>query len=280
MRWNFNEVIRTCVISVMWAGGAWALVDVIKRFDQLWYFLPLAMFYTIVVGDIFSHRIVAHRMFEVDVRSWTYRIFCWLASAEQGMGTVYGLCANHALHHRHSDRDFYDNTNWRYYWYNSTMLSPLPWNSVQTPPDYDQHLAKQQRRSVAMNDSWTLWCDQHQLLIAVVHMVVLALLLPVWLLYVQFLGRLILSLAHGLAASVGHMCNLPGSYRNYDTPDTTSNHLWLHYLFLGLFAGALQNNHHGRPRALYPHSRWFEVDTSLPFVLLLRWLLCVRQHAV
>jgi fatty-acid desaturase len=92
-------------------------------------------------------------------------------------------------------------------------------------------------------------------------------------------GRVLLTLMTGLAGTFGHMKHFPLSYRNQDTPDTTSNSLLPHYLFLGLFAGMLQNNHHAYPRAEAPNPRRFELDTSWPLVRLLRLLLERRLPA-
>jgi fatty-acid desaturase len=75
----------------------------------------------------------------------------------------------------------------------------------------------------------------------------------------------------GLAGVVGHIKDVPASYRNFNTNDTTSNNILLHYLFLGMFAGMLQNNHHGQPRSVRPNDKWWELDTSLPFVLALKY---------
>ena len=93
---------------------------------------------------------------------------------------------------------------------------------------------------------------------------------------VVYLGRFLLTVMTGLAGFCGHVKSFPGSYRNFNTNDTSSNNLVLHYLFLGMFAGMLQNNHHGRPNAEHPQQHWWEVDTTKPFVAILKYFLQKR----
>ena len=80
----------------------------------------------------------------------------------------------------------------------------------------------------------------------------------------------------GLAGFAGHVKNFPLSYRNYNTNDTTSNNMIFHLMFFGLFAGMLQNNHHGRPNAESPNPKWWEIDTSLPIVKYLKFTMQKR----
>jgi fatty-acid desaturase len=256
--------------------GAIEAYYIVTDFSNQWLWLPLAIAYTVIVNDVFCHRICSHKMFVVDPTSWTYKFLTWWASADQGYGPVYSITLAHNLHHIHSDQNRLDVMNWRYYWYSDTVVSPLP--KFNFPPIDKKYQQKQiySHREI-MHDPWTLFCNRHSVEIALITHVVLFLLAPVFLFKVMYLGRFLLSVMTGLAGFCGHVKKFPGSYRNFDTKDTTSNNLFFHYLFLGMFAGMLQNNHHGKPNAQHPHHRWWEFDSTKPIVFFLR-LLLEKKH--
>jgi fatty-acid desaturase len=251
----------------MLIGGLVALVDI------QWYWLLLALVYTVVINDIFCHRICSHGMFDIDTKSITYKILTFLASTDMGYGPVRWIVMSHNLHHIHSDNGPEDVMNWRYHWYSTTIVSPIPRKDVK-PTDYDEYCKRQRtKHQEIMNDKWTTWCCDNQYAISIGTFIVLAIICPLVLLNVIFVGRVLLSVMTGLAGFAGHIKNFPLSYRNFNTSDTTSNHIGFHLLFLGMFAGMLQNNHHGQPKSVRPNPKWWEIDTSLPFVLILKRLM-------
>jgi len=257
--------MRSFITSIMLLGG------VIALFNIEWYWLVLALVYTTVLNDVFCHRICSHGMFEIDTKSITYKIMTFLASADMGYGPVKWIVMSHSLHHIHSDNGPEDVMNWRYHWYSTTIVSPWPRKDVK-PADYDDYSKKQwKKHEEIMRDPWTTWCCDNQVAISIGTFLILAIVFPLVLLNVIFVGRVLLSVMTGLAGFVGHIKNVPASYRNFNTNDTTSNNILLHYLFLGMFAGMLQNNHHGQPRSVRPNAKWWELDTSLPFVLTLKY---------
>lgn len=259
--------MRSFITSVMLLGGVIALINI------QWYWLLLALVYTIVINDIFCHRMCSHGMFDIDPKSITYKVLTFLASTDMGYGPVKWIVMSHNLHHIHSDNGPEDVMNWRYHWYSTTIVSPLPRKDVK-PADYEDYCKKQwKKHEVLMTDPWTNWCCNNQYAISIGTFLLLALICPLVLLNVIFVGRVLLSVMTGLAGFIGHIKNFPFSYRNFNTSDTTSNHMAFHLLFLGLFAGMLQNNHHGQPKSVKPNPKWWEVDTSLPFVLLLKKLM-------
>jgi fatty-acid desaturase len=257
--------MRSFITTVMLLGGVLAL------FNIEWYWLILALVYTVVVNDIFCHRICSHRMFNIDPKSLTYKVLTFLASSDMGYGPVKWIVMSHSLHHIHSDNGPEDVMNWRYHWYSTTIVSPLPRKDTK-PADYDEYCKKQwQKNQTIMTDPWTNWCCDNQYAISIGTFLLLAIVCPMVLINVIFVGRVLLSLMTGLAGFIGHIKNVPTSYRNFNTNDTTSNNILLHYLFLGLFAGMLQNNHHGLPKSIRPNAKWWEIDTSLPIVLTLKY---------
>lgn len=269
-----NAVLKFCIVSIMWIGGGFALVDIISNFSTQWYWLVLAFIYTITINDIFGHRICSHRMFPINTKSITYKILTCLSSIDYGGGPVIIMILTHNIHHVFADQGRQDIMNWRYHWYSNTIMSPIPSPSGQTEEQWQQifKLEYQKHKELA-EDPWTQFCEKYQPLLWVVTVVALYLLAPIILFNILFLSRLILSVCIGLGASAGHIKNFPLSYRNFDTNDTTSNSIILHYLFLGFYAGVLQNNHHGRPGAIAPNPKWWEFDTSKPVVLALKYLM-------
>lgn len=261
--------MRSLITSVMLIGGVLAMINI------EWYWLVLALVYTTVLNDVFCHRICSHGMFDIDTESWTYKVMTFLASTDMGYGPVKWIAMSHNLHHIHSDNGPEDVMNWRYHWYSTTIVSPIPRKDVK-PADYQDYVKRQQRKHEEIfNDPWTTWCCDNQNAISIGTFIFLLIVCPIVLFKVIFVGRVLLSIMTGLAGFCGHIKHFPLSYRNFDTKDTSSNSLIFHYAFLGLFAGALQNNHHGQPKSEKPNLRWFEIDTSWPFVKLLR--ICMEK---
>ena len=259
--------MRSLIITVMLLGG------IVTMWNIEWYWLIIALIYSVVVNDIFCHRICSHGMFDIDTKSKTYKIMTWLASMDMSFGPVVWTVKYHNLHHIHSDNGPEDVMNWRYHWYSTAICSPIPPREVM-PSDYDEYTKKQWiKHEKLLSDPWTDWCCRNQCAIAIGSFLVLAIVCPIILFKVIFVGRVLLSITIGVASIAGHIEHFPLSYRNFNTRDTTSNNLVLHYLFLGLFAGVLQNNHHGQPKSIRPNPRWFEFDTSYPFVLTLKYLM-------
>jgi hypothetical protein len=58
-------------------------------------------------------------------------------------------------------------------------------------------------------------------------------------------------------------------YRNYDTPDNSTNVWWM--MFFGWGSGALHNNHHRSPSKFSFRHKWWEIDLGMIFIPLL-WI--------
>ena len=78
-------------------------------------------------------------------------------------------------------------------------------------------------------------------------------------------------------AGLCHIKDFPLSYRLKNTVDDSNNNLILHYIFLGIFSGLLQYNHHSRPRAIDLGFKWWEIDTSAPIAYFLKFLMLDRN---
>lgn len=262
---------RIFITTLMWACGAVALWSIFSDWCNNWYWVVAALVYSTVLNDVFCHRICSHGMFQINTGSITYKILTWLASVDMGYGPVKAITMTHNLHHIYADNGPLDNMNWRHYWYATTIVSPLPRFFTPVPPDYEMYKQNQFRmHKEILEDTWTDFCAKYQIEISAISLALLYFVLPTVFFNIVCAGRLLLSVMTGIAGSFGHMKNFPISYRNFNTRDTTSNNLFFHYLFLGLFAGILQNNHHGRPSSVSPNPNWWEIDSSKPFVLLLK----------
>ena len=264
MRDKIQYYLRIVITTGMLAYGVVAMTSI------EWYWIIAAVLYTNILNDIFCHRICSHGMFKINTESKLYKILTWLASADMGYGPVKWITISHNLHHIYSDNGPEDVMNWRYHWYSTTIVSPIPRFTDVKPADYQDYVKKQIRKHTEiMSDPWTNFCAKYQGEISIVTLLTLFLISPT-LFSVVCIGRVILSVMTGLAGFIGHIKHFPLSYRNFDTKDTTSNNIIAYYCFFGLFAGMLQNNHHGQPRSVRPNPNWWEIDTSLPFVLLLK----------
>ena len=258
----------------MLIAGAAEFVNSVLDFSNQWHWLVLSMVYAFVINDLFMHRICSHNMFPLNVKSITYKVLTFFSSVNQSYDTVINIVIWHRYHHRYSDQGAVDNINHRLFWHGNAWCMPFAgFGAMATVPDIE-HVMK---RAAAMQpdmmtDKWTQWCNRYSLAISIVTMSMMYFVCPIILFKIILLGRLMITLAM-IAVSACHRLNFPLNYRNFDTKDESCNNLLLHYLFLGFFAGMLQNNHHGRPKLEYLGIRWYEVDPSWPILKLFRYLM-------
>lgn len=270
----YHHGSRMIVLLVMLVIGGYTFLNLIQDPLHNWFWILLALIYTITINDIFVHRICAHGMFKVNTSSIVYKILTFLASVDLGYGPVRQTVLSHTLHHIHSDKDKHDIMNWRFYWYSTAMVSPFPRFNYELPKNYKQYKNRMYKKfQNIFDDKWTLFCDKNAVLISVCTQIILFSVFPIFLFNVLLTGRFLLTCMTGIAGIAGHVKHFPLSYRNVDTDDTSSNNLLFHYLFLGYYTGMLQNNHHAYPNAIEPNRKWFEIDTSKPTVTMLKKLM-------
>lgn len=265
---------RAVIVTTMICIGAYQFVDVINNFAEQWYWLILATLYTITINETFTHRTCQHNMFPVDVTSIWYKTLTFLSSVDQAHGPVRSGAIWHWAHHRYSDMGDWDNVNSRLFWYGGAWVLPFDFlGPGPRPPNARENIDRAHRsHREIIEDPWTKFCEKHILGISLCTQIILYYLFPIFLLKVLLLGRFIITLAM-ICAGICHIKNIPLTYRNTDTPDSTNNNLILHYLFLGIFGGLLQNNHHAKPNALNMGMRWWEIDVSTPIAHLLKFLM-------
>ena len=258
--------------------GMIGIFEIVTDFANQWFWLILAAYYTITVNETFTHRVCGHKMFPVDVKSWTYKIMTFISSADLGHGPVRAMAIGHRAHHIYSDQGRADPINMREFWFGIACAMPFRgWFKNPEIPDSKNFLETSYRmHQNIIDDPWTQFCEKHANSISVFYMAVLYLILPVFLFKVVLVGRVIMVMGM-IGAGICHLKNAPFGYRHVDTPDSTSNNLILHYLFLGIFGGLLQNNHHSHPNRLSMGRKWYEIDASTPIAYALKFLIQERK---
>jgi stearoyl-CoA desaturase (Delta-9 desaturase) len=274
-----DQTIRTIIITGMLIAGAISMLEIFTNFSTQWFWLLLATYYTITVNETFTHRVCGHKMFKVDVTSWTYKIMTFVSSADLGHGPVRSMALGHRAHHIYADQGQADPINMKEFWFGIACAMPFRgWFKNPKIPDPQNFLKKSyQQHQEIIDDPWTQFCESHATIISITYLAALYVFLPTVLFNVVLTGRLILVLGM-VGAGICHIKHIPLTYRHVETPDNSNNNLLLHYLFLGIFGGLLQNNHHSHPNRLNMGRTWYEIDTSTPVAYLLKFLIAKKEN--
>jgi fatty-acid desaturase len=269
-----EKILFATVVSAMLAVGAWQFIEVVMDFSNQWPWLILALYWTITINETFTHRICGHFMFPVNTKSWLYKVLVWFGSVELSHGPVRESAIIHAAHHKFPDQGRADPVNWRHFWFGASYVMPFRgWGKGVVIPDVKNFLSKTYRRyQEIIDDPWTKFCERYQVLISIFTLTVLYFLLPIFLFKILLLGRFLMTVGMMLA-SIGHMKGVPGHYTHVTTTGNCYNNLFVHYLYLGIFSGLLQNNHHSMPNAVVLSRRWYEIDASAPIAYVLKYFL-------
>jgi fatty-acid desaturase len=265
------------LVLLAWVVGAYELGQTLLNFSTQWGWYVVATFYTLLLNEIFLHQVCSHGNIIIDPKRWTYKILVFLLSVDHANGPVTSFCLLHQNHHRHADQK-QDLVNYRTTWYSFAVLAPWIFlmNQPLNIPNKEQYLQEERKKFKSIiDDDWTWFCETYRIPLTLLFWGILFILAPLILFKIIFMGRFLISLFKFAADVFGHM-KLPFGYRNFDTPDTTYNHLIFHYLTLCLFTGILHNNHHGLKSFDTCQHRWFEFDLSKFFIRPLKSLLQAR----
>lgn len=266
-------VYRFFLVMFMILVGENVFFNIIMDFSNQYYWLIIATFYIITVEETFAHRMCAHNMFTINTKSITYKLLTFLNSVNQSHGPARYLAIWHPAHHMYADKGKQDNVNFKEFWYGSASTLPTEFLCKYEIPDTDKVVRTGYRISKeVIDDPWAQFCERYSLLISTVVLVILYILFPIILFKVVLLGRFMIMLGM-ITAGLCHMKRFPFSYRHVETNDTANNNLLLHYMFLGIFSGLLQNNHHSDTSRVNLGLRWYEIDTSAPIAYLLKYLM-------
>jgi len=107
-----------------------------------------------------------------------------------------------------------------------------------------------------VTDKFLMFLSRRFIPIYVVWAVLLTLCGEWWVAHLLIVPCLLEATRVNIVSSLSHM-KIPGSYRNYDTPDNSWNHVVLGLLTFGF---GWHNNHHQFPREVVNSHRWWELD--------------------
>lgn len=276
---HLTLLLRSILTTGMLILGSIEIVKIFQHFSIQWFWLILATYYTITVNETFVHRICGHKLFLVNVKSWTYKLLVFIASADLGHGPVRALAIGHRAHHIYADQGDADPANVKKFWFGMACALPFRgWFKNPKIPNPKSFLSKSYRlHREIIDDPWTKFCEKYQILISITYVVLLYFLFPTFLFKVVLPGRVILVISL-LLIGFCHSKNVPLTYRHVNTADDSNNNLILHYMFLGIFSGFLQNNHHSYPNLLNLGRTWYEIDTSAPMAYLLKFLIEKKKY--
>jgi fatty-acid desaturase len=271
---RLTQYVIAVLITTMLVLGCQEFIMTWQDFSNQWYWLIIATYYTITVNETFSHRAVTHGMIDIDVNSWTYKFLVFLTAVDQCHGPVRALTLLHITHHKYSDRGYADHANFRCFWFGHAWVMPFVFFGPQLrAPDFgslQQRMYKKYKHII--DDPWTIFCERYGVLISCITLIAMYFLMPIVLFKIVLMGRFIMTLGM-MTVSACHVKWFPFNYRHYNTKDESSNNLILHYMFLGIFSGLLQNAHHAKPKAMSMSSAWYEIDSSTPVAYVLRFLM-------
>lgn len=214
-----------------------------------WWQVLIAWFLIGPVGTgVGLHRLFAHRQFE------TYRPV-EIALAVLGTFSAYGpimyWVAQHQHHHKHADHDEDINTPGKGFWH-----SFLYWRFSEKATkkvDIRNYCSLRAARDPVIMKLSTYFTP-------IIYLVMLILLVIDinWLVSLFLIPVFIEQIRVNVLNSLAHM-NLPGSYRLFDSDDTSYNNIFLGWLTFGF---GWHNAHHANPRELINTHRWWELDVE------------------
>lgn len=105
-------------------------------------------------------------------------------------------------------------------------------------------------------DPFLMFVSKYFEIIIWVTMIIMCVIGINWLASVLIIPIFLEHIRINLVNAFGHI-DIPGSYRNYDTPDRSQNNFFIGYLSFGF---GWHNNHHANPSQLSLHNKWWEFD--------------------
>lgn len=228
-----------------------SVVGAILGYVQIhWGLVFLAWFLIGPVGiGVGFHRLFSHRQFE------TYRPI-ELTLATLGTLSAYApllfWVSQHQYHHQHSDEPEDPSSPIQVGFLESFLWYRLR-ESVEQKIDLKSYCSKRALldptlRSLSRHFIKIIWATVFVLFLIDRDLLVSLYLIPVIIEHTRI----------NLISSAAHIA-LPGSYRNYETSDTSQNNLILGYLTMGF---AWHNNHHQNEKQLMLTARWWELDVE------------------
>lgn len=203
-----------------------------------------------VGGEIGYHRLCAHRSFET--ARWK-EVILVLLGALNSLGSSYGWCGTHRIHHRYSDTKKDPQSPLHNKWYNVWLVN---WPKVKFSPKLVSDLASDKLHT-------TLHKYYLEFIICVY---ILCLLIDIKIAIFLISASSVWTF-HTSSIVVDILCHKWG-YRNFDTTDNSRNNTLANIIMLG---SGLHNNHHANSQSPYYSVKWWEWD--LPGILIKYFLI-------
>jgi fatty-acid desaturase len=211
------------------------------------------------------HRLISHRSYSTP--RWLERLLALVGCLSAQSGPITWV-AIHRLHHRSADHEPDPHTPLV-----SFLWAQCEWTFYKRP-EVDSWDSKVRLAADVAADPFMRFLERNFVSINVTALICVAvagyawngilgaLSLTVWGCFVRLVVTWHLIF---LINSAGHLWG----YRSYDTPDNSRNVWWLAPL---VFGDGWHNNHHADPSSAAHGHRWFEVDMTYWFILLLKWV--------
>lgn len=220
--------------------------------------LMLALGWILIAGlgvGIGLHRIFSHNTHTL--KAPMKQLVLFLATLSCEGPTIWWAALHRGSHHKHADtdKDIQSPIHGVYHslitWKENITLSPMQFRYVSDLLKDKDHLFFQKYYLTIINLTWIITA------LISLELFFFGLLLP------AFLSTWLDSIEN----IVAHTKSL--GYRNYDTPDNSTNVWWM--MFFGWGSGALHNNHHRSPSKFSFRHKWWEIDLGMIFIPLL-WI--------
>jgi stearoyl-CoA desaturase (delta-9 desaturase) len=229
-------------LHILGAAGLWFL-------PEYWTWLLFFWFTVGVVGNgVAGHRYFAHGQFE------TYTPVRWVLgflTTLGGVGPATDWRIQHKMHHLRADQ--YNDPHSPYY--SSRFDVFYGWYIFQHKGR--GYLTERFARKMAvaqMRDSFYRFFDRNHYRIIFAFCVALAVINY----HLLLMYALAVSIDFFRLGAVNWWCHRSG-YRNHETPDHSTNNVWLGILGMGF---GWHNNHHASPGKLVLTERWWEIDVE------------------
>jgi stearoyl-CoA desaturase (delta-9 desaturase) len=208
----------------------------ISIYSSEYLLLLLSFFYSQIIVSLISTQIILHRYFShrsFQVNKNLHNLFC-LLSILPGQGSPLAWSAAHRHHHKHSDTELDNHCPKESYFLaaGGWLLKGYDWIvKIKKLKIIPVDLMRDKKIILLDRYYYNLW------LLILIAGFIINFELTIFFIIAPIGWTLLLT----SFVTLGCHIKLPGSYRNYETPDNTYNNLFLQFIVLG---DALHNNHH------------------------------------
>jgi stearoyl-CoA desaturase (delta-9 desaturase) len=227
--------------KILWTIGVTSLIISVGYtiyFGEFFYWFISYLYFRILwffTNGISLHRYFAHKSFKTG--PLRHKFLAWVTILG-GVGSPYTWTIHHRHHHKYSDTEFdlhSPGENKLQSILGTWAVKPLSWWNDKKVNTIPRDLYKDPTVMFINSHYYKLWSI----------VLVISLLLGGWKFTLFFLTAPIgWNLLHGALNNCFNHMTVVGSYRNYNTNDTSQNNTLINWYLLG---EGLHNNHHAQP---------------------------------